>query len=282
MEGTAEASRHIALRPGRPEDHAAFARLFTALGVAESPPPPDVWARELMPQCLFVDGPEGPLAYTVTDVIGGGIGFVMMLVVDAPARRRGLGRRILLAMAERLRAQGCREWRLNVKRDNVPARTLYESLGMRAARESVSLRVTRAQVEALPPAPEPLEVVPVTEGDYAALTDAFRLTPGKLAWYAQKPSHRLLRLVRPGAPAAEAPRGFMDLRAGAGLIYPVFAVTPGHARVLLEDGFTRMGPGTESLEVVVTDDAPLVARLREAGAHAHMEMLELRGPLPEP
>jgi ribosomal protein S18 acetylase RimI-like enzyme len=235
-----------------------------------------------MPQCVFVDGPEGPLAYAVTDVVGGGIGFVMMLVVDAPARRRGLGRRIMRALAERLRAQGCREWRLNVKRDNVPARTLYESLGMRQARESVSLRVTRAHVEALPPAPEPLEVVPVTEADFAALTDAFRLTPGKLAWYAEKPSHRPLRLARPGASETASPLGFMDLRAGAGLIYPVFAVTPGHARVLLEDGFQRMGPGTESLEVVVTDDAPLVARLREAGAPAHMEMVELRGPLPQP
>lgn len=282
MQETSEAQRPISLRPGRPEDYADFARLFTALGVPESPPPPEVWARELMPKCLFVDGPEGPLAYTVTDAIGGGIGFVMMLVVDAPARRRGLGQRIMRAVAERLREQGCREWRLNVKRDNAPARGLYESLGMRPAREAVSLRVTRAQAEALPSASEPLEVVPVTEGDYAALTDVFRLTPGKLAWYAEKPSHRLLRLARPGASAAEAPQGFMDLRAGAGLLYPLYAVTPGHARVLLEDAFARMGLGTESLEVVVTDDAPLVALLREAGAHAYMEMLELRGPLPEP
>jgi hypothetical protein len=59
-------------------------------------------------------------------------------------------------------------------------------------------------------------------------------------------------------------------------------VTPGHARVLLEDGFARLGEGVESLRAVVTDDPALAGLLRAAGATVSLDVLELRGPLPEP
>jgi hypothetical protein len=165
-----------------------------------------------------------------------------------------------------------------VKPDNVPALALYTSLGMRPARESVTLRVTQAQAETLPRAAEPLEVVPVTEADHAALTEAFRLTPGKLAWFASLPSHRVLRLARPGATEAQAPLGFMDVRASGGVLYPLFATAPGYARTLLEEGFRQVG--VERLRVVLTDDRPLLELLRAAGAPVVLETLELRGPLP--
>jgi len=253
--------------------------MFPALGVEDPPPTAEMWERELVSRTFFVDGPEGPLAYAVVDVVGGGdIGFVVQLVVDAPARGQGLGRRVMRALAERFREQGCTQWRLNVKPDNAPALALYTSLGMRPARESVTLRVTRAQVEALPRATEPLEVVPVTEADHAALTEAFQLTPGKLAWFASFPSHQLLRLARPGGAAMAAPLGFMDVRASGEILYPLFATTPAHARVLLEEGFRQVG--VERLRVVLTDDRPLLERLRAAGATVVLETLELRGPLP--
>jgi hypothetical protein len=125
-------------------------------------------------------------------------------------------------------------------------------------------------------------VVPVTEADHAALTRAFDLTPGKLAWYAGFPSHLLLRLARPGAPGDAAPLGFMDVRVSAGVIYPMFAVTPGHARALLEDGLRRMPPETEVMRVAVTDDPALSGLLLSAGATVSLDVLELRGPLPVP
>lgn len=267
------------LRPGRREDHAAFVRMFAALGVEDAPPSLETWERELVSKSWFVDGPEGPLAYAVVDVMGGGdIGFVVQLVVDAPARGKGLGRHVMRALAERFRARGCSQWRLNVKPDNAPALALYTSLGMRPARESVTLRVTREQVETLPRAMESLEVVPVTEADHAALTEAFQLMPGKLAWFASFPSHRLWRLKRPGETHALAPLGFMDVRAGGEILYPLFAKGPGAARVLLEEGFRQVG--VERLRVVLTDDRPLLERLRAAGATVVLETLELRGPLP--
>jgi GNAT superfamily N-acetyltransferase len=264
------------LRPARLEDYPAFARLFLELGVPEPPPPREVWAAELLPLSLFQDGPQGPQAYTVTDVLGE-LGFVVQLVVDAAARRQGVGRRIMEALAERFRERGCRSWALNVKRDNVAALGLYTSMGMRPRREAATLTVTRAQVEALPMAPPGLQVVPAVEQDWAPLTAAFRLIPGKLERFAKRASHQLLRLSRPGE-AEPWGLGMMDLRSG-GVLFPFFAATPGHARVLLEEALRRMsaqGP----LHAVVMDDAPLERLLRDAGAAMEMEMLELQGPLP--
>lgn len=78
----------MALRPARPEDHGAFVRLFVELGVPEPPPPPPLWEAELLPLTWFHDGPEGPLAYVVADVLGD-LGYVVQLVVDASFRRQG-------------------------------------------------------------------------------------------------------------------------------------------------------------------------------------------------
>jgi GNAT superfamily N-acetyltransferase len=267
----------LTLRPGRPGDYAAFARLFRELGVSEPPPPPEVWAAELGPLALVLEGPEGLLAYTVTDVMGE-VGFVGQLVVDASARGQGLGRRIMEALVERFRARGCRRWALNVKRDNVAAVALYTSLGMRPVREAVTLKVSRAQVEALPPAPPGLEVVPAVESEWEALTAAFRLMPHKLERFARRGSHQLLRLERAGE--AEPLRlGMMDLRHG-GVLFPFFASTLGHARALIEEAARRTG--SETLRVVVMDDAPLERLLRGAGAAVELETLELQGALPAP
>jgi predicted GNAT family acetyltransferase len=223
------------------------------------------------------DGPEGPLAYTMTDVMGE-VGVVVNLVVDPAARGQGLGRRVMEALAERFRERGCRRWVLNVKRDNAVALGLYTSLGMKPAREAVTLTVFRPQVEALPEAPLGLEVVPVVEQEWGPLSAAFRLMPHKLERLSKRASHQLFRLARAGE-AEPWGLGMMDLRPG-GVLYPLFAATPGHARVLMEDAARRSG--SEKLRVVVTDDAPLERLLRGAGAAVEMETLELQGPLPEP
>jgi GNAT superfamily N-acetyltransferase len=264
------------LRPGRFEDYPVFARLFLELGVAEPPPPREVWAAELLPLSVFHEGPQGPQAYAVTDVMGE-VGFVSQLVVDAAARGQGVGRRIMVELAERFGERGCRRWALNVKRDNVAALGLYTSLGMRPRREAATLTVSRAQVEALPAAPPGLEVVPVVAADWEKLTEAFQLIPSKLERLAKRPSHQLLRLSGTGEPEPWR-LGMMDLRGGR-VLFPLFAATPGHARVLLEEALRRTGE-QGPLHVVVMDDAPLEKLLRGAGAAVEMETLELQGPLP--
>jgi len=266
------------VRPGRPEDHPAYARLFLELEVDEPPPSGAVWDSEFVQLSLFAEGPEGVGAYAVAEPMGD-LGYVGQLVVAPSARGQGMGRLLMTHVAERLRAQGCARWALNVKRDNAPALALYTSLGMRLKREAATLRVTRAQVAALPgPSPQ-LFVVPVTLEGCGALTEAFGMMPGKLARYAARGSHRLLGLVDSRAPS-QGWLGMMDLRATGPVLFPFFATAPAHARALLEDAFQRVGDDVPAMNVVVTDDAALARLLRDAGAETRYETLELRGPLP--
>ncbi len=264
------------VRPGRPEDHAVFARLFLELGVDDPPPPASVWAAELAPRALLAEGPLGVAAYAVAESLGA-FGYVGQLVVAPSARGQGLGRTMMAHLAEHLRAQGCSRWGLNVKRDNVPALALYASFGMRPVREATTLRVTRAHLAALPTASPEGRLVPVAPEDCGALTEAFRMMPGKLAGFVRRASHQLLGLIDTRAPGRPW-LGLMDLRAGPTL-FPFFAVSPAHARTLLEDAFRRVGEGVSSLNVALTDDAPLVRLLRDAGAETRLETFELQGPL---
>ncbi len=265
------------LRPGRVEDHADFVRLFGELGLEDPPPPLDVWASGLMKHAYFVDGPEGPRALGIIDVMGD-TGHVSTVVVAPGQRGQGLGRLVMEGLAERLRARGCHQWRLYVKPDNAPAVALYSALGMKPRKLERTWGVTREHVATLPLAPEELEVVPVTEADFAPLTEAFGLVPGKLASYATQPMHRSRRLVDPARPDVWG-LGMMDLRPQQGLLFPLCAATPAHARALLEAAFLEVESARELR--LVSGDEPLQALLRAAGARLVLETLEMRGPLPE-
>jgi GNAT superfamily N-acetyltransferase len=266
------------LRPGRVEDHADFVRLFGELGVEESPPPLDVWVSDLVKRAFFLDGPEGVAAYALVDVLGE-TGYVVNLVVARDQRGRGWGRKVMRELATWFRARGCREWMLYVKPDNEPALALYGSVGMKAGRLETTWRLSRDHLEALPLAPAELEVVPMAEPDFAPLTRAFGLVPGKLARFATLSTHRLRRLVDPERPEV-AGLGLMDVRPQARVLMPFFSATPAHARALLEAAFLELG-GAEELRVS-TGDAELGSLLEAAGARAVLRTLAMRGPLPDP
>ncbi|WP_375770816.1 GNAT family N-acetyltransferase [Archangium gephyra] len=268
----------LGLRPGRVEDHADFVRLFGELGVEDPPPPLDVWVSDLVKRAFFLEGPEGVAAYAVVDVLEE-TGYVVNLVVAPGQRGRGLGRKVMRELAAWFRARGCREWMLYVKPDNAPALALYGAMGMKAGRLETTWRLSWRHLEALPLAPEELEVVPVSGPDFAPLTQAFGLVPGKLARFATQGTHRLRRLMNPEHPEA-AGLGLMDVRPLARVLAPFYAATPAHARALLEAAFLELGSAEELR--VVTGDAELEPLLREAGARAVLRTLVMRGPLPDP
>nr|WP_236673664.1 GNAT family N-acetyltransferase [Comamonas sp. JC664] len=247
------------------------------LGVDDPPPPEPVWAAELAPRALLAEGPLGVEAYAVAESLGA-FGYVGQLVVAPSARGKGLGRTMMAHLAEHLLAQGCTRWALNVKRDNVPALSLYTSLGMTPVREATTLRVTRAHLTALPTASPEGRLVPVTLEDCEVLAEAFRMIPGKLAGFMGRDSHRLLGLVDPRAPGRRW-LGMMDLRASGPTLFPFFAASPAHARTLLEDAFRQVGEGVSALNVALTDDAPLLRLLRDAGAQTRLETFQMQGPL---
>lgn len=268
----------LELRPGQVEDHADFVRLFGELGVEDPPPPLDVWVSDLVKRAFFLDGPEGVAAYALVDVLGE-TGYVVNLVVAPGQRGRGLGRKVMRELAAWFRARGCREWMLYVKPDNTPALALYGAMGMKTGRLETTWCLAWNHLGALPLTPEELEVVPVAEPDFAPLTQAFDLVPGKLARFATLATHRLRRLLDPEHPEA-AGLGLMDVRPLARVLVPFFAATPAHARVLLEAAFLELGSVGELR--VATGDEELGSLLRGAGARAVLRTLTMRGPLPDP
>jgi ribosomal protein S18 acetylase RimI-like enzyme len=59
------------------------------------------------------------------------VGFVFGLYVVPEARRRGLGRRLMLEVADAIRDAGRKHILLNVEVANVPGQAFYERLGFR-------------------------------------------------------------------------------------------------------------------------------------------------------
>jgi ribosomal-protein-alanine N-acetyltransferase len=55
----------------------------------------------------------------------------LTIAVRPTERRRGLGRRLLTAVIDRVREAGARTLFLEVGADNPPARALYEAMGFR-------------------------------------------------------------------------------------------------------------------------------------------------------
>lgn len=112
------------LREARPDDAAAIG--LTEGGAA--------WSEEAVRRTL---GARHALAWVVGDPVVGHLlatavgdeGEILTLAVRPEARRRGLARRMLDALAGRWRAAGVGAGWLEVRADNVAARALYASLG---------------------------------------------------------------------------------------------------------------------------------------------------------
>lgn len=84
---------------------------------------------------LVLETQPGNLAAFVLARVGRrGQGHIVTLDVLPALRRRGWGRRLLLAAEQRLRAAGCREVRLEAAVNNAAALALYARLGYRARR----------------------------------------------------------------------------------------------------------------------------------------------------
>ena len=119
----------FAIAPGRAEDYEAFARLFPALEVIEPTPSRDYFETSILPGAIFLRDENEVAGYAWMRVRGERM-HVVHVIVDPVHRRKGIGRALMLAIAEKARASGFDCWMLNVKPENVVAQALYESVGM--------------------------------------------------------------------------------------------------------------------------------------------------------
>ncbi len=266
------------IRPALPADYPHFARLFRELGAEDPVPSESVWNAVLGPQIIFLEDHTRAIGYGFFETFQS-VGYVRHLVVDPAHRRRGSGRKLMEAMAQRLRLAGCATWRLNVRIENAPAQRLYESLGLEPAYRSTAVRMRWDAVKALPASERVLEVHVIHPDDDAILEARFDLPPGQLANHRGREGQVLLRV---GERAASADRAL-----GVASFAPSF---PGAApfrvsdraaiRDLLEAIRPYARPSDEEIGLVIEDDEETVAMLRATGARVRLELFHYRGELP--
>ena len=254
----------VTVRQSTAEDHLLYLRLLPELGVDDPPPDAAKWASALSDSTLIAErGGESVGACTWVKLEGNG--HVRALMVDPRARRLGVGRALLEAVAHRLRAAGCTKWTLNVKPENTAAVALYLSLGFRRDFAAVAMRLSWSLVEDLPFG-RPVESRPVTPADDQALERLFTLSPGQLEGL-RKSNRILLTLVDETGVAALS--AYDPAYPGA---FPFRVKEPGLARALLEAMRPHALPGAEWTGVVVENDDALVKVLKNLGATVRMDI----------
>jgi len=143
---------HAVVRPARLEDVAALTRLLRDFVLEEGNRPADAMTAEALTSWAF--GPERRLELLIADAAGDAWGYlayypafslfkgaavllVENLYVAAPARGRGLGRRLLAAAALEARRRGFERLELHARSDRPEVHAFYARLGLHAPGESV-------------------------------------------------------------------------------------------------------------------------------------------------
>jgi len=265
------AARAVAIRRASIEDYPTFVRLFPELGIDDPVPGRDAWAAGYAPFTLMASGDGADaLGFAFTQEYAD-TGYVRNVVVAPEARRRGVGRALMEATARHLRGAGKARWRLNVGPQNVAARALYESLGMRALYTSRAVRLPWATAAALPASDEVVdEGAPARDAELEALFD---LPRGQLA--AQRGVGRVVLAARAG----ERLRGVAVFAPAFPGAFPFRALERGAARRLIEAMRARVADRSH-VNLVIDDDEGLVSLLVAAGAEVRGAFLHLAGALP--
>lgn len=255
------------IRPAAPTDYDAFAALAPELGSGWRVPSVQDWQGELAANSLVAEL-DGSVVGYVMGVPAGTRGYVHQLAVGAQNRRRGAGRLLLRAMAERLLGSGCSEWLLNVDGHNQAARALYERFGLRPLVRKCHVDLASTALARLPADPDVRGRV-VDPADDVATEQRFGLAPGSLRWYRQ------IRAVPVEAVDDHGHRlGFAAYAPERAVVRPLQLYRCDALRELL----AAAGPLAPQLRLVVEHEE-LLAALVEAGGVAGAEELEYAGPL---
>lgn len=127
-------SAGVEIRRMRLDDLAAVQELASSL--KDAPAWPDaVYHGAIDPAgrperiCLTAVAAEGTVAGFLVASVVASSAELESIAVATQWQRRGIGRKLLMALAEELRARGAAELLLEVRASNVAARALYDSLG---------------------------------------------------------------------------------------------------------------------------------------------------------
>lgn len=122
------------IRPFEDADEQAVIALWGRCGLLRpwNDPHRDIERKRQVQRELFLVGVrDGAVVASVMAGYDGHRGWVNYLAVDLDHRRQGLGRILMAAAAERLRAAGCPKINLQIRHDNLEAIAFYQSIGFR-------------------------------------------------------------------------------------------------------------------------------------------------------
>jgi ribosomal protein S18 acetylase RimI-like enzyme len=268
---TIRAPTSLLIRPATTGDYEAFARLFPELGIDDPVPGRDAWTSFLASGTRVAERDATIIAYCFCQEYGDA-GYVRHIAVAPEARRGGVGRALMLAVAEGLRDSGKTTWALNVKQDNVAALRLYESLGMRTKYTATALRFPWASLDQLPSGSATVRVFGA-ERD-ARLEAQFALPRGQLA--SARGIGRILLEARTGD--AEESAGFCVFDPKFPGAFPSRIADLSALSPLLR-AMREYVPADEVVNLVVEDDARLAKLLTDCGAWVRMETAHMVGSL---
>ncbi len=261
-------------------DYEAFCRLVPELGVDDPTPSPERFAAEMAPRMLLaerdVSSRREVVGYVLFDVLAG-VAYVRHLVSAQAARRTGVGRALLWAVAEAAMARGVTTWVLNVKPDNVAAITLYESLGFRRTFRVHAVRIDWADVARVARDVAGVAVTVLAPEDDAGVETALGLLSGQLG-SARALGGRTFHVARRG----DAVVGVSAFDPGFPGTYPFKAASPEIAFALLRAARAH-APADQTFVNMKLDDLEAVKdAVLAAGGTLRLEVQALAGTLPQP
>jgi ribosomal protein S18 acetylase RimI-like enzyme len=261
-------------------DYPLFVQAQGWLGLTFAPLPEERWREHILPTTFFLETDDGELAGYASCRPFGARGDVRQIAVAPAHRRRGVGRALMRRVAERLRAAGCKEWRLEVQAGNRAAIALYEAVGMRAIGEQTTFRLSATELQALVAGAAFVEeeLSPVSADDVTAVEARFDLPPGKLArMEAVRPGGAVWVIERDGRLEGLA-RFHPELAPDLGIVFPLRAAGVADAQALL--AACLRGAAVPPLVELCVEAAPLRAWLVAAGHAPADELLVMGGPIP--
>lgn len=122
----------LSIQPYDPADLAEVIALWHACGlvVPQNDPADDIAHKlSMQPELFLVATCNDRLVATVMAGYEGHRGWINYLAVHPDLRRGGVGRRIMAAAEEKLRALGCPKINLQVRESNTDVITFYKRLG---------------------------------------------------------------------------------------------------------------------------------------------------------
>ena len=254
-----------------------FVRLFPELAVEERTVENDRWAREMMATTLIAEvgsasAPRRAVGYTYFQIIRD-TAYVRHLVTAPEARRRGVGRALMTAIAARALAHTpqCSAWCLNVKPDNVAAVRLYERMGMTRRFETRALRVAWTAVDARQTLHDARVLARIiAPDDDARVEPAMKLLSGQLAISRRMEGRVLLGLFDDDAVLGATV--FDPTFPGA---YPFRVANPELALVLLDALRPYARPADTLVNVVVEGQPDVADALVAAGATVKLDAVHM-------